>query len=152
MPNFNNMPNVDNIQMHAMIQQQQMGWNPMMSMGMAMGFPPNFGAPYMHYHNMPLQAGFAGNATIDNSNLFIYHLPHDQTDATLLALFQPFGNVLSAKIFFDRATGLSKGFGFVNYDNPVSAQIAIAALHGFQIGPKRLKVEVKKPSRDKNLF
>ncbi|XP_068715466.1 CUGBP Elav-like family member 3-A isoform X3 [Montipora foliosa] len=35
--------------------------------------------------------------------------------------------------------------GFVSYDNPGSAQAAIQAMHGFQIGTKRLKVQLKRP-------
>ena len=35
--------------------------------------------------------------------------------------------------------------GFVSYENPGSAQAAIQAMHGFQIGTKRLKVQLKRP-------
>lgn len=38
--------------------------------------------------------------------------------------------------------------GFVSYDNPVSAQAAIQAMNGFQIGMKRLKVQLKRPKSD----
>jgi CUG-BP- and ETR3-like factor len=45
------------------------------------------------------------------SNLFVYHLPHDLTDADLATAFNPFGNVISAKVYVDKYTGESKGFG-----------------------------------------
>lgn len=35
--------------------------------------------------------------------------------------------------------------GFVSFDNPSSAQAAIQAMNGFQIGMKRLKVQLKRP-------
>lgn len=35
--------------------------------------------------------------------------------------------------------------GFVSFDNPASAQAAIHAMNGFQIGMKRLKVQLKRP-------
>lgn len=35
--------------------------------------------------------------------------------------------------------------GFVSYDNQVSAQNAIQAMNGYQIGMKRLKVQLKRP-------
>jgi hypothetical protein len=45
------------------------------------------------------------------ANLFIYHLPRDLTDADLATLFAPFGNVISAKVYVDKKTAESKGFG-----------------------------------------
>lgn len=35
--------------------------------------------------------------------------------------------------------------GFVSFDNPSSAQTAIQAMNGFQVGMKRLKVQLKRP-------
>ncbi|CAG9532172.1 unnamed protein product [Cercopithifilaria johnstoni] len=80
----------------------------------------------------------------DGCNLFIYHLPQDFTDTDLFTTFSPFGSIISAKVFIDKQTNLSKCFGFVSYDNVVSAQNAISALNGFQIGSKRLKVQLKR--------
>ncbi|XP_069682946.1 CUGBP Elav-like family member 2 isoform X8 [Periplaneta americana] len=80
----------------------------------------------------------------EGANLFIYHLPQEFSDNDLASTFLPFGNVVSAKVFIDKQTNLSKCFGFVSYDNPVSAQAAIQAMNGFQIGTKRLKVQLKR--------
>jgi CUG-BP- and ETR3-like factor len=80
----------------------------------------------------------------EGANLFIYHLPRDVSDSDLGTLFAPFGNVVSAKVFVDKKTSDSKGFGFVSYDSAAAAEVAISTMNGYQIGTKRLTVQHKK--------
>ncbi|XP_076631190.1 CUGBP Elav-like family member bruno 3 isoform X9 [Colletes latitarsis] len=108
------------------------------------GLPPSAEAPLQH---AAAYSGMQPYASVgpEGCNLFIYHLPQEFGDTELMQTFIPFGNVISSKVFIDRATNQSKCFGFVSFDNPASAQTAIQAMNGFQIGMKRLKVQLKRP-------
>jgi len=49
------------------------------------------------------------------------------------------------KVIFIIIIGYSILPGFVSFDNVTSAQAAIQSMNGFQIGMKRLKVQLKRP-------
>ncbi|MFS7932282.1 putative RNA recognition motif domain, paraneoplastic encephalomyelitis antigen [Helianthus anomalus] len=51
---------------------------------------------------------------IDDTNLYIGHLPPTFEDDALIRLFSPFGEIVMAEVIKDNITGLSKGYGFVN--------------------------------------
>lgn len=84
----------------------------------------------------------------DGANLFIFHIPNHFTNQDMFRLFEPYGNLLSVRIMVEKDTGRSRGFGFVSYDTPESAAVAIQKLNGFQLGNKRLKVQHKQIRRE----
>ena len=48
-------------------------------------------------------------------NIYISGLSYGTNDADLTNLFAEFGEVSSAKVIFDRESGRSRGFAFVEY-------------------------------------
>jgi len=58
-------------------------------------------------------------------------------------LLSKFGQIQIGELF------VTKSAGFVSFDNPSSAHTAIQTMNGFQIGMKRLKVQLKR-SKDVN--
>lgn len=75
----------------------------------------------------------ASNKGPDGANLFIFHIPNHFTNLDMFQLFCPYGNLLSVRIMVEKDTGRSRGFGFVSYDSPESAALAIKELNGFTV-------------------
>ena len=65
------------------------------------------------------------------------------TDNDLAELFSTYGQVLSAKVYKDKFTNLSKCFGFISFAEQFSADNAIRFMNGFSICNKKLKVQLK---------
>lgn len=86
----------------------------------------------------------------DGANLFIFHIPNHFTNLDMWHLFCHYGNLLSVRIMVEKDTGRSRGFGFVSYDSPDAAAMAIKELNGFVIGNKRLKVQHKQIRQSDN--
>eukprot|EP00887_Chlorella_sp_A99_P001215 scaffold14.g1215.t1 len=62
-------------------------------------------------------------------NLFVCGLYPSVDNRMLEQAFGVFGKVLSAKVVVDEA-GQSRGYGFCQFEDPLAAEVAIAALHG----------------------
>lgn len=76
--------------------------------------------------------------------LFVGSLPWSTSDDALKSKFESFGAVLSAKVVKDRQTGRSKGFGFVEMENPGDAEQAIQALNGSDFEGRKIIVSEAK--------
>ena len=81
--------------------------------------------------------------------LYVGNLAYGVSDSTLEQLFSQYGTVQSAQVIQDRATGRSKGFGFVEMDTEAQAQAAIEGLHDQEHDGRRLTVNEAKPREDR---
>merc|ERR1712137_398476 len=73
-------------------------------------------------------------------NLFVKNIAKDIDHAGLHDVFATFGEIMSCKIAIDRATGESKGYGFVHFSNPEDADTAIDNLNGKCLNDKQIYV------------
>jgi RNA recognition motif-containing protein len=71
-------------------------------------------------------------------------LPWSINDKTLQQTFEAHGTVVSAKIITDRDTGRSRGFGFVEMENPTDAEKAIRALNNSELDGRNIIVNEAK--------
>ena len=79
------------------------------------------------------------------NKLYVGNLAYDVSSSDLEQMFSPHGTVESAQVIEDRATGRSKGFGFVEMGSSAEAQAAISALDGQERNGRALKVNEAKP-------
>jgi len=81
--------------------------------------------------------------------LYVGNLAYSMTDTDLQNLFEQYGAVQSAQIIMDRATGRSKGFGFVEMSTTEEGQAAIQALHDQEINGRKVTVNEARPREDR---
>ena len=82
--------------------------------------------------------------------LFVGNLSFETTSADLEALFAEVGTCESASVITDRATGRSRGFGFVEMASNAEAQKAIAALNGRNVQGRQLNVSEAQERTDRS--
>ena len=80
-------------------------------------------------------------------NIYVGNISLGLTDQDLENVFAEHGTVTSAKIITDRATGRSRGFGFVEMSD--GAEAAIEALNGTEVDGRELVVNESRP-KDKS--
>ncbi|MCU0474216.1 MAG: RNA-binding protein [Bacteroidales bacterium] len=73
-------------------------------------------------------------------NIYVGSLHFKMNEAELKELFEEYGEVASAKIIFDKYSGKSKGFGFVEMPNDAEAKKAIEELNGSEIQGRNIIV------------
>lgn len=74
-------------------------------------------------------------------NIFVAKLDYSITSEELQELFEGYGTVKSAKVIFDRDSGRSRGFGFVEMPEEEEALAAIEDLNGAEIEGREIAVK-----------
>ncbi len=85
-------------------------------------------------------------------NIFVAKLSYDTSSETLESVFSEFGEVSSCKIIFDRDTGRSKGFGFVEMPDDEQAQSAIDALNDTELDGRVIVVKQARPRENRSSY
>lgn len=87
---------------------------------------------------------FSGGCTVSNK-LFVGNVSFRASEDDLKDLFTKAGEVVSAKLVKDPATGRSKGFGFVEMATSDGADRAIQMFNGSPFMERNLVVDKAKP-------
>ena len=82
-------------------------------------------------------------------NIYVSNLSFNVQDEDLRGFFTYYGEVTSAKVIMDKATGRSKGFGFVEMSDNAAAQKAISELDGSMVDNRAIKVMEARPKEDR---
>lgn len=88
-----------------------------------------------------LGGGAAGSAMVETLRLYIGQIPESVKDEDLRPVFEAFGEI----DFFDiqrDSSGLSKGYGYVQFSNENDGRNALEALNGLKIAGRAIKVGV----------
>jgi RNA recognition motif-containing protein len=83
-------------------------------------------------------------------NIFVAQLNFRIQSDYLKEIFEEYGEVSSAKVITDQATGRSKGFGFVEMPDESEALNAIEELNGAEVEGKTIVVKKANPKPANN--
>jgi len=84
----------------------------------------------------------------DENSIRVTNLSEDTREADLQELFRPFGTITRIYVAFNRETGESRGFAFINFAAREDAQRAINKLDGYGYDNLILRVEWAAPREE----
>ena len=80
--------------------------------------------------------------------IFVGNLAFTTTEEELALLFHPYGVINRVRIVQGKATGRSRGFGFVEMPDAREGRAALVSLHGTTLGGRALIVDEARPRVD----
>jgi RNA recognition motif-containing protein len=81
--------------------------------------------------------------------LFVGNLSYRTTENELQDFFSQAGVVTSVSIMYDKFTGRSRGFAFVEYGSSDEANKAVEMFHGKELQGRALTVNVARPREER---
>lgn len=83
------------------------------------------------------------------TKVYVGNLSYDTTADELETLFAQAGKVESVDLIKDRASGRSKGFGFVVMSNQSEMEKAIQMFNGYNLDNRELTVNIARPREER---
>ena len=83
--------------------------------------------------------------SVELMNIYVANVPYSVKDQDLRELFEPYGEVTSAKVIMDKVTNRSRGFGFVEMSDDNAGRTAIEATNGKNFHGRDLVVNEARP-------
>lgn len=84
-----------------------------------------------------------------NKKVFVGSLPWAVNNDSLKELFTPMGEIVEAVVITDRATGRSRGFGFVTFADEAAAKKAVDEMNEKEIEGRKIFVNFAKEQSDR---
>lgn len=82
--------------------------------------------------------------------MFVGNLGWGIDDDALYAAFKDHADLVSARVVTDKATGRSRGFGYVDFSNAESCNAALEAMQGFELEGRAMNLDLSKPRPAEN--
>lgn len=82
------------------------------------------------------------------AKLYIGNIAYNACKEDLCALFAEAGTVIASRVIFDKITGKSRGFGFVEMSTQGEAEKAISQLNGYSFLGRNLLVYLAHDDRE----
>lgn len=84
------------------------------------------------------------------TRLFVANIEFQVTEAELTELFGKYGPLKDCFLIVNRETGASRGFGFIEYKDPLDAENAQRSLNGTELNGRKIMVQEATERRTKD--
>ncbi|XP_069743988.1 cold-inducible RNA-binding protein B-like [Narcine bancroftii] len=78
---------------------------------------------------------------VEEGKLFVGGLNFDTDEQALEDVFCKYGQISEVRVIKDRDTQVSRGFGFITFENPGDARDAMEAMNGKSLDGRQIRVD-----------